>query len=49
MINIKKIVSLKNLPRIGWLLEGVPQTFAENVAEHTFEVMIISYLISRNS
>jgi 5'-deoxynucleotidase YfbR-like HD superfamily hydrolase len=47
LINIEKIVSLKNLPRTGWLLEGVSQTFAENVAEHTFEVMIISYLISR--
>lgn len=47
LINIEKIVLLKNLPRTGWLLEGVPQAFAENVAEHTFEVMIISYLISR--
>ncbi|WFO75623.1 HD family hydrolase [Desulfurococcaceae archaeon MEX13E-LK6-19] len=42
------IASLKNLPRTGWLLRGVPPSVAETVAEHSFEAAIISLLISSN-
>ena len=31
---------LKNLPRAGWLLLGIPQP--ESVAEHSFRVAIVA-------
>lgn len=42
------IAALKNIPRTGWLLRGVPPSIAESVAEHSFEAAIISLLISFN-
>jgi putative hydrolases of HD superfamily len=36
---------LKNTPRSGWRLAGVPQP--ESVAEHSFRVGVIAYVIAR--
>jgi len=47
MINVDKLMKLKNVPRTGWLLRDVPQSVAESVAEHTFEVALNSYVICK--
>ena len=44
---VKKLVSLCNLSRTGWLLKGVPPSIAETVAEHTFLVAALALLISK--
>ena len=44
---VKRLVSLCNLPRTGWLLRGVPPSIAETVAEHTFLVATLALLISK--
>ncbi len=44
---VKKIVSLGNLPRTGWLLRGVPPSIAETVAEHSFLVAILALFMGR--
>lgn len=47
-IDLEKIMSLKNLPRTGWLLRNIPPSIAENVAEHSFEVALIAYVLAKN-
>lgn len=42
------IGNLKNLPRTGWLLRGIPKTIAETVAEHTFEAAIIALALTKS-
>ncbi len=42
----KAINSLKNMPRQGWVIEGVPKAFAEDVAQHSYEVTLTSLIIS---
>jgi putative hydrolase of HD superfamily len=37
-------LSLKNLPRTGWVLRGAPR---ESVAEHTYGTAIIALMLSR--
>ena len=37
-------LSLKNLPRTGWVLRGAPR---ESVAEHTYGVAMIALVLSR--
>ncbi|MFA5930239.1 MAG: HD domain-containing protein [Candidatus Micrarchaeia archaeon] len=37
-------LSLKNLPRTGWVLRGAPR---ESVAEHTYGVAVIALILSR--
>lgn len=44
---INKLSRLKNLPRTGWLLRDIPQSLAENVAEHTFEVVLTAYVLAK--
>ena len=44
----KAINSLKNMPRQGWVIEGVPKTLAEDVAQHSYEVALTSLIISLN-
>ncbi len=44
---LSKVTCLKNVPRTGWLLRGIPPSIAEDVAEHTFEVMLITYILCR--
>lgn len=45
-MNLEKLAKatriLKNIPRTGWLQKGVPSYDAESVAEHAFEVAVIS-------
>ncbi len=45
-MNIKAVTRaariLKNMPRTGWLQKEIPLYVAETVAEHTFEVALIS-------
>lgn len=45
-MNIKAVTKatriLKNMPRTGWLQKEIPAYDAETVAEHTFEVAIIT-------
>ena len=51
MIRVKRIIELvgvlKLLPRTGWMLRGVSPCIAENVAEHSFEVALTAYLVSK--
>ena len=42
----EKIMAVKNLARTGWMLRGVPHEVAETVAEHTFEVAFLTFLIT---
>ncbi len=42
----EKIMAVKNLARTGWMLRGVPHELAETVAEHTFEVIFLTFLIT---
>ncbi len=42
----KAINSLKNMPRQGWVIEGVPKAFAEDVAQHSYEVALTSLVIT---
>ncbi len=44
----KAINSLKNMPRQGWVIEGVPKAFAEDVAQHSYEVAVTTLVISLN-
>lgn len=43
---IKAIGALKNHARIGWLIEGIPKSIAEDVAQHTFEASIYALVLS---
>ena len=49
-MNVREIIdtvaSLKNLPRTGWVLRGVSQAEAENVAEHSFESASLALVIA---
>ena len=42
----KAIGSLKNIPRQGWVIEGVPKAIAEDVAQHSYEVALTSLIIA---
>lgn len=44
----KAINALKNMPRQGWVIEGVPRALAEDVAQHSYEVALTSLIISLN-
>ncbi len=37
---------MKNHARIGWLIEGIPKSVAEDVAQHTFEASIYALVLS---
>lgn len=39
---------LKNIPRSGWLQKEIPSYDAETVAEHSFEVAVISLALTLN-
>ncbi len=43
---VKAIGALKNHARIGWLIEGIPKSVAEDVAQHTFEASIYALVLS---
>ncbi|RLG85867.1 MAG: phosphohydrolase [Thermoprotei archaeon] len=44
---LSKVTHLKNIPRTGWLLRGIPPSIAEDVAGHTFEVALITYVLCK--
>jgi putative hydrolase of HD superfamily len=43
---LEKLGNLKEIPRTGWLLAGVPLGEVEDVAQHSFEVATIALLLS---
>ncbi len=45
-MNLGKIANLKYVVRSGWVIRGVPNSVAETVAAHTFEVMLISMYLA---
>jgi len=42
---VKALGSLKNQARLGWLIEGIPKSIAEDVAQHSFEATMYALLI----
>ena len=42
---VKALGSLKNQTRLGWLIEGIPKSIAEDVAQHSFEATIYALII----
>jgi len=46
-LKYEKAVSIKNLARTGWMNRGVPPALAETVAAHTFEVALLTLLITK--
>ena len=41
---LRKVDRLKEIPRSGWLLCGMPSYAVENVCEHSFDVAVLSLL-----
>jgi len=42
----KILLAIKNTPRTGWMLRGVPAAIAETIAEHLAESSILAIHIS---
>lgn len=40
-----KLYALKRVPRIGWLIIGVPKCSVESVSDHSFFVTLMAYLL----
>ncbi len=45
-MNLERISNLKYVVRSGWVIRGVPNSIAETVASHTFEVMLVSIYLA---
>lgn len=45
-MNVERISSLKYVVRSGWVIRGIPNSIAETVAGHTFEVTLISMYLA---
>ncbi len=45
-MNVERVSSLKYVVRSGWVIRGVPNSIAETVAGHTFEVALISMYLA---
>ncbi|MCC7570694.1 HD domain-containing protein [Candidatus Micrarchaeota archaeon] len=43
-----EINNLKNLYRQGWLLRGIPEEKCESVAEHTFGVLSLAWILIKH-
>ena len=43
---LRRLNSLKGIPRTGWLLCNVPLGEVEDVAQHTFETAVITFLLA---
>jgi putative hydrolase of HD superfamily len=41
-INLLRLAYLRNVPRVGWLIRGVPASVAEDVASHSHLVSLIA-------
>jgi len=44
--SLLKLYALKRIPRIGWLIAGVPKCSVESVSDHSFFVTLLVYLLS---
>ncbi|RLG75304.1 MAG: phosphohydrolase [Thermoprotei archaeon] len=42
---LKAINAIKNTPRTGWILRGVPAPIAESIAEHMYEAAFLSIIL----
>jgi putative hydrolase of HD superfamily len=42
---LERLNNLKRIPRTGWLLCNVPLNQVEDVAQHTFDVAVITFLL----
>lgn len=42
---LKAINAIKNAPRTGWTLRGVPASIAESIAEHMYEAAFLSIIL----
>jgi len=47
-VDEKYLGILKNIPRVGWLQRGIPDSIAESIAEHSFEVSFWSLWIIKD-
>lgn len=45
-MHLEKISNLKYVVRSGWIIRGVPNSVAETVAAHTFDVALISMYLA---
>lgn len=45
-MNLERISNLKYVVRSGWVIRGIPNSVAETVASHTFEVMMVSMYLA---
>ncbi len=43
---ILKLYSLKRIPRIGWLIAGIPKCSVESVSDHSYFVTLLAYFLS---
>jgi len=41
-----KLYTLKVIPRIDWLIAGIPKCSVESVAEHSYFVTLLAYIVS---
>lgn len=42
---LKATNAIKNTPRTGWTLRGVPASIAESIAEHMYEAAFLSIIL----
>jgi len=43
---IISLYTLKRLPRIGWIIAGVPKSSVESIADHSYFVALLAYILS---
>jgi putative hydrolase of HD superfamily len=43
---LERLNNLKSIPRTGWLMCNVPLNQVEDVAQHTFDVAVITFLLA---
>lgn len=41
-----KLYTLRRIPRIGWLIAGIPKCSVESVAEYSYFVTLLAYIVS---
>lgn len=44
-LKMGKLINLRNLPRTGWVIRGIPASLAESVVDHLFLTTLVSMLI----
>ncbi|KAA3662231.1 MAG: HD domain-containing protein [Calditrichaeota bacterium] len=43
----KRALPLKELPRIGWIMEGCTRSESDSIAAHSYSVALVSYLTAK--